>query len=53
MKQILVNNFANKLINQQIRLYFHNIHKNNYCNNNTNRINLYYLKSNAKKLQIR
>ena len=43
--QILVNNnFPNKLIDQQIKQYLHNIHKNskNINNNNTNRINLFY-----------
>ena len=45
IKQTLVNNnFPNKLVNQQIKLYLHNIYKNNNTtnNNNTNRINLYY-----------
>ena len=44
IKQILVNNnFTNKLVDQQIKLYLQNIHKNNTTNNNnTNRINLYY-----------
>ena len=44
-KQTLINgNFPNKLINQQIKLYLHNIHKysNNNNKNNANRINLYY-----------
>ena len=38
------NNFPNKLIDQQIKLYLHNIHKNNNTINydNINRINLYY-----------
>ena len=42
--QTLVNNnFPNKLVDQQIKLYLNNIHKNdNTANkNNTNRINLY------------
>ena len=39
IKHTLVNNnFPNKLIDQQIKLYLQNIHK----NNNTTRINLYY-----------
>ena len=45
MKQTLVNkNFPKKLVGQQIKLYLHNIHKNNNTtnNNNTKRINLYY-----------
>ncbi len=45
IKQTLVNNnFPNKLIEQQIKQYLHNIHKNNNSNNNnnTNRIDLYY-----------
>ena len=44
MKQTLVNNFPNKLIDQQIKLYLHNIHRNSNNNNsnNTNRISLYY-----------
>ena len=45
IKQILVdNNFLHKVVDQQIKLYLHNIHKNNNIinNNNTNRINLYY-----------
>ena len=38
------NNFPNKLINQQIKQYHHNIYKNSNNNNNdnTNRINLCY-----------
>ena len=43
IKRTLVSkNFPNKLVDQQIKLYFHNIHKNNNPsnNNNTNRINL-------------
>ena len=38
------NNFPNKLVDQQIKLYIQNINKNyNTTNNNiTNRINLYY-----------
>ena len=40
IKQTLVNNnFSNKLVDQQIKLYLQNINKNN---NTTNRINLYY-----------
>ena len=40
IKQTLINNnFPNKLIDQQIKQYLYNIHKNS--NNNTNRINLY------------
>ena len=37
-------NFPNKLVDQQIKLYLHNIHKNNNTTNttNTNRINRYY-----------
>ena len=44
MKQTLVhNNFPNKIIDQQIKQYLHNIHKNSNNNiNNTNRINLWY-----------
>ena len=45
IKQTLVNyNFSNKLVDQQIKLYLQNIHKNNNTtnNNNINRINLYY-----------
>ena len=45
IKQTLVNNnFPNKLVDQQIKLYLQNINKNNNTtnNNNTNRINLYY-----------
>ena len=45
IKQTLVkNNFPNKIVDRQIKLYLHNIHKiNNTTNhNNTNRINLYY-----------
>ena len=45
IKQTLVNNnFPNKLVDQKIKLYLHNIDKNNYTtnNNNTNRIKLYY-----------
>ena len=45
MKQTLVNNnLPNKLVDQQINLYLHNIHKNNNTtsNNNMNWINLYY-----------
>ena len=40
IKQTLVNNFSYKLIDQQLKLYLHNIHKNNNTtnNNNTNRI---------------
>ena len=36
--------FTNKLVDQQIKLYLHNIHKkhNNTNNNNTNIINSYY-----------
>ena len=51
IKQTLVNNnFPNKLINQQIKQYRHNIHKNSNNNNNTNRINKPILQeSNAKK----
>ena len=42
IKQTLVNNnFPNKQVNQQIKLYLHNIHKNNNTTNN-NKINLYY-----------
>ena len=44
IKQTLVNNnFPNKLVDQQIKLYFQNIHKNNNTtnNNNTNGINIY------------
>ena len=43
------NNFTNKQVDQQIKLYLHKIHNNdnttttnNNNNNNTNRINLYY-----------
>ena len=41
---IVNNNFPNKLVDQQIKLYLQNINKNNNItnNNNTNRINLYY-----------
>ena len=45
IKQTLVNNnFSNKLVDQQIKLYLQNIHKNNNTinNNNANRINVYY-----------
>ena len=45
IKQSLVNNnFPSKQGDQQVKLYLHNIHKNNNTinNNNTNRINLYY-----------
>ena len=43
IRQTLVNKFPNKLVNQQIKLYLHNIPQNNTTtNNNTNRINLYY-----------
>ena len=42
IKQTLVNNnFPNKLIDQQIKLYFHKINKNKN-NTNTKIINLYY-----------
>ena len=44
LKQTLVNNnFPNKLVDQQLKQYRHNIHKNNYTTNddNTNRINLH------------
>ena len=47
IKQTLINNnFLNKLVDQQIKLDLHNIHKNKNNNttnnNNINRINLYY-----------
>ena len=45
IKQTLVNNnFPNKQVNQQMKLYLYNIHKNNNTtnNNNANRMNLYY-----------
>ena len=49
IKQTLVNNnFPNKLIDQQIKKYFRNIHKNS--NNNTNRMKLYYKNQMHKKL---
>ena len=40
---IINNNFSNKLVDQQIKLYLQSINKNNNAtnNNNTNRINLY------------
>ena len=52
IKQTIVNNnFPNKLINQQIKQYLHNIHKNsNY--NNTNKIDLNYKNQMHKNYKI-
>ena len=55
IKQTLVdNNFPNKLIDQQINQYLHNIHKNsnNNSNNNTNRINLYNMNQIHKNYKV-
>ena len=54
IKQTFVNNnFANKIIDQQIKQYLHNIHKNsNNNNNNTNRINLYYKNQMHKNYKV-
>ena len=50
-KQTLVNNyFPNKLIDQQIKQYLHNTHKNS--NNNANRINLYYKNQMHKSYKV-
>ena len=51
---IVNNNFPNKLIDPQIKLYLYNIHKNsnNNDNNNTNRINLYYNNQTLKNYKL-
>ena len=48
------NNFPNNLIDQQIKQYLHNIHKNsnNSNSNNTNRINLYYKNQMHKNYKV-
>ena len=44
MGKLVNNNLPNKIIDQQIKQYLHNIHKNSNNNNtnNSNRINLHY-----------
>ena len=53
IKQTLVNNnFPNKLIDQQIKQYPYNIHKNSNNDNSNNRINLYYKNQVHKNYKI-